>query len=96
MVMIEICVHAHTHRHTHTHTHTCANTCAHLFLLFVFRLFNFTNTDRGTIEFKGNMLFTHFSEINSPKIGNNEITGLTGPLSDSAPHNDLPDESGKQ
>ncbi|XP_065911000.1 ammonium transporter 2-like isoform X2 [Dysidea avara] len=32
-------------------------------------LFKFKNPDRGLIEFKGNLLFTHFSEINAPSGG---------------------------
>jgi len=33
------------------------------------RLFKFKNSERGLIEFKGNLLFTHFSEINAPSGG---------------------------
>jgi len=38
-------------------------------------LFKFKNPNRGLIEFKGNLLFTHFSEINAPSGGGDlEIT----------------------
>lgn len=70
----------------------------------VSRLFKFGNEGRGTIEFKGNMLFTHFSEINSPKIGS--PTDMGGQLDipvvahpDISSHDDFPNESinsGKQ
>ena len=43
--------------------------------MIISRLFSFNNERRGTIEFKGNMLFTHFSEINPPKI-----SSPTGPV----------------
>ena len=29
-------------------------------------MFDFSNKNRGIINFKGNMLFTHFSEIGAP------------------------------
>ena len=29
-------------------------------------MFDFSNKSRGIINFKGNMLFTHFSEIGAP------------------------------
>lgn len=41
----------------------------HSVLYSYFRLFKFQNPDRGLIEFKGNLLFTHFSEINAPSGG---------------------------
>ena len=44
----------------------------YIFLSFHFdeyhRLFDFSNQNKGIIDFKGNMLFTHFSEIGSPDM----------------------------
>ena len=62
-----------------------------LYLLLAPRLFNFTSDGRGKIEFKGNMLFTHFSEINSPTIGTTDTVGLNIP--EPLAQNDLPDEA---
>ena len=62
-----------------------------MYVLLAFRLFNFTSDTRGKIEFKGNMLFTHFSEINSPTIGTTEAAGLSVNVPE--PLNDFPDET---
>ena len=65
--------------------------------LLEFRLFNFTDDSQGTVEFKGNLLFTHFSEINSPKIGSpTEMGGgLAINLPESLHQNDETLNSGK-
>ena len=38
------------------------------FIYMNFRLFDFSNQNKGIIDFKGNMLFTHFSEIGAPDM----------------------------
>jgi len=33
------------------------------------RIFDSTNEGKGNVEFQGNILFTHFSEIKAPNMG---------------------------
>ena len=68
---------------------------ASLFSSMTFRFFDFTNDKRGTIELKGNMLFTHFSEINPPKISFPSGIGgfgLDAPV-ENLPHTNFSDET---
>ena len=39
------------------------------------RLFDFSNKNKGIINFKGNMLFTHFSEIGAPDMAGDMNVG---------------------
>ena len=43
-------------------------------IVLIIRLFDFSNKEKGIVNFKGNMLFTHFSEIGSPDRGDMELT----------------------
>ena len=63
-----------------------------MIFLLASRLFSFGSEARGTIEFKGNMLFTHFSEINSPTIGSPTEMASPG-LPEALSQNEFPDET---
>ena len=56
-------------------------------LSYTLRIFCFNDEDRGKIAFEGNLLFTHFGEIGTPKT----VAPNKGPAKDAPPApNDIP------